>query len=256
MSNLNFSLLLLLAVVVVVVHEWATAFGKPQENGTSLQVAVISSAERQAFVTEMGAAIDLVNASAQEQRLFAVDVRQRLARGEVVDAVDQQWLNRMAQHLDLPPLPPGASEPWWQELLLRVDVVPREMLLAQAVLHSQWGSADEAKRSNRYFPPACAPAQCREDELKEPFISKEAAVAAQLQAINSHVNYQLLRQLRAQLRQAHGELAAAELLPGLLPVVWRGNAELVELRQLMRELAALTLPPPPAGAHLSQPVAQ
>ncbi len=252
MTNLNFVLLLLLAVMVVVVHEWSTALGKPQENGTNLQVVVISSAQRQAFISEMGAAIDLVNASVQEQRLFALDAQQRLAHGDPLEPVDLQWLQRMAQHLGLPPLPDAKNAAWWQELLLRVDVVPRELLLAQAVLHSQWGSTDEAERSNRYFPPACAPSECREDELKEPFISKEAAVAAQLQAINSHDNYQLLRQLRAQMRRASGEPAASELLPGLLPVARRGNTELVQLRQLMGELAPLTAP---TGA-ISPPAAQ
>lgn len=252
MSNLNFVLLLLLAVMVVVGHEWSTALGKPQQNGSNLQVVEISGAQRQAFISEMAAAIDLVNASVQEQRQFAVDAQQGLARGDLLEPADLQWLQRMAQHLGLPPLPETESAGWWQELLLRVDVVPRELLLAQAVLHSQWGSTDEAKRSHRYFPPACAPSECREDELKEPFISKEAAVAAQLQAINSHGNYQLLRQLRAQLRRASGELAASELLSGLLPVARRGNAELVQLRQLMKELAPLSAP----AQVISPPAAQ
>lgn len=242
-SNLNFTLLLLLAVAVVVGHEWSMAFSKPQVVAASAQVTAISSAERQQFLTEMAAAIDLVNTSVQEQRQFALDCQQRLMRGEALELTDLQWLNRVAQHLGLPPLPEVAAEPWWQELLLRVDVVPRELLLAQAILYSGWGNSEEAKRSNRYFHPACAPTQCREDELKEPFISKEAAVAAQLQAVNSHTNYQLLRQLRAQLRRAQGQLDADELLPGLLPVAWRGNAELIQLRQLMRELRLLVPPP-------------
>lgn len=253
MSNLNFILLLLLAVAVVVAHEWSIAFGKPQEVAVHLQVVEISPEQRHLFVDEMAAAIDLVNGWVQEHRLLALDLRDRLLRAESLEAADLLWLQRLAQDLGLPPW--VDSSDWWQLLLARLDVVPRDLLLAQAILHSNWGSSDAAKRSNRYFPPACTLNECREDELKEPFISKEAAVAAQVQLINSHANYQLLRQLRVQLRRAGGEPLASELLPGLLPLAWRGNAELIELRQQLVELASMRLAPeaslPPVNLPLT-----
>ena len=137
-------------------------------------------------------------------------------------------------------------------LLRRVDVLPQDMVLAQAAAESGWGTSRFAVEANNLFGqwcyrPGCVliPRQRPEGARHEvqKFASVNDALDAYYRNINTHYAYRELRQQRATLR-ATGESIRGELLvPTLLRYSSRGQAYVDELLELIRfnDLANVTV---------------
>jgi Bax protein len=105
-----------------------------------------------------------------------------------------------------------------QDLLLKVDVIPRSLALAQAAVESGWGTDEKAQRANVFF----GQKQFKPGGVEGPygeryagFESPEDAVRAYMKNLNTHDAYEKFRQQRAQLRRAgkpiSGKLLARDL---------------------------------------------
>lgn len=130
-----------------------------------------------------------------------------------------------------------------EELLMRVDVVPASMALAQAAMESAWGRSRFAKEANNYFGQWCFTPGCgvvpnrraagATHEVAR-FKNLDAAVAAYLLNINSHAAYDTVRQIRADLRQAEQPLDSLRLTQGLSRYSEKGPAYIRELNGIIR----------------------
>lgn len=135
------------------------------------------------------------------------------------------------------------SEKDWSELLKRVDIVPLEMVLAQAAMESGWGESRFAQQGNNLFGQWCFTKGCgivpkhrKEGAIHEVrrFDSINDALAAYIHNINTGHAYDILRTLRARLRFRNKPLDGNTLAGGLVRYSERGSYYVMEIRQVMR----------------------
>jgi Bax protein len=128
------------------------------------------------------------------------------------------------------------------ELMLRVDVLPISLALAQAANESAWGTSRFVLEANNIFGQWCYAEGCgvvpsrRRDgathEVKR-FESIESAVEAYLININSHPSYQYLREMRAEMRRRKQALDPMVLAYGLGRYSERGDHYVDEVQNII-----------------------
>jgi Bax protein len=128
-------------------------------------------------------------------------------------------------------------------LLLRVDIIPSAMVLAQAAIESGWGTSRFAEEAYNLFgqwcyTPGCGivPARRAEGakhEVKK-FNSVEESLTAYYRNINTHNAYRAWRQLRAQLRDDPQQFTGNTMVAELGQYSQRGNVYVDELRKVIR----------------------
>ena len=125
---------------------------------------------------------------------------------------DDSWLRDLASRYfmetdPVEPLPDGLIE----ELLLRVDVVPPGLALAQAAVESGWSTSRFTDVGNALFgqwtwgADGITPSQQRDnmgDYKIKAFDSPDQSIAAYMRNLNTHRSYRAFRQERARLRAA------------------------------------------------------
>ena len=130
----------------------------------------------------------------------------------------------------------------WDRLLSRVDVIPSQMVMVQAIEESGWGTSRFARESNNLFGMRCFGRNCGvaqqgidpdEAQRFQQFASVEDNVRAYLLNINTHMAYEGLRQQRAQLRRQGRPVQAGTLIASLERYSERGPLYLAQLRTLL-----------------------
>ncbi|MDA1371967.1 MAG: glucosaminidase domain-containing protein [Proteobacteria bacterium] len=128
------------------------------------------------------------------------------------------------------------------ELMLRVDVIPLSLALAQAANESAWGTSRFTLEGNNIFGQWCyeegcgiVPARRRSGATHEveSFESVESSVQAYILNINTHPSYEYLRQLRAEMRQQERQLDPMELAYGLGDYSERGDSYVDEVQNII-----------------------
>ena len=129
------------------------------------------------------------------------------------------------------------------ELLVRVDIIPVSLALAQAATESAWGTSRFAREGNNIFGQWCfdegcglVPGQRADDASHEvkAFASVEGSIRAYFRNLNTNPNYAYLRELRAQMRMKEKPLDSRALAQGLLRYSERGHVYISELHDIIR----------------------
>ena len=131
-----------------------------------------------------------------------------------------------------------------RELLLKVDVIPASLVLAQAASESAWGTSRFALEGNNIFGQWCFEEGCgiipnrrvegATHEVKS-FDSIEAAIEGYFLNINSHRLYAAFRQERARLRRLGRRLDPILLAQGLDRYSQRGENYIDEVQTLIQQ---------------------
>jgi len=197
-----------------------------------------------------------VNEFILEDRARATEITGRLSRGTDVSAEDQKWLGALAVRYKLiespdQPLPANL----YPELLLRVDVVPPSLSLAQAASESGWGTSRFAAEGNSLYGQwswgkGLTPKEQRTESVGDQriaaFDSTFASAWGYALNLNTQHAYQDLRLKRAELRQNNQPISGVALVPTLIHYSERGQAYVDELTSLMSRNRLATAD----GAHL------
>lgn len=131
----------------------------------------------------------------------------------------------------------------FDELLLKVDIIPFELVLVQAANESAWGTSRFAQKGYNFFGLWCfrkgcgfVPRQRDEGTHHEvaKFSSLDQAVSRYLNNLNRHYAYDELRTIRASLRNNQQPVTAEALMEGLLSYSERGQAYIEELQAMIR----------------------
>lgn len=111
------------------------------------------------------------------------------------------------------------------ELLERVDIIPPSLALTQAAIESGWGSSRFSKQGNNLFGQWCFSKGCgmvpssrdsgKAHEVAK-FSSVNKAVRAYLKNLNTNSAYQALRDKRAKIRKADGDITGISLAQTLI----------------------------------------
>jgi len=128
-------------------------------------------------------------------------------------------------------------------LLLRVDVVPASLVVAQAAKESGWGTSRFATQGNNYFGIWCFYQGCGLTPLRREqgrahevatFGSVEQGVRYYVRTINTHVAYNDLRKVRARAKLMQKTVFGEELADGLIRYSERGMAYVREIQSMIR----------------------
>ena len=130
------------------------------------------------------------------------------------------------------------------ELLIRVDVIPASLVLAQAANESAWGTSRFAREGNNIFGQWCFEEGCgiipnrriegATHEVKS-FDTIEAAIEGYFLNINTHHLYDDFREERARLRRLGRNLDPMLLAQGLDRYSQRGENYIDEVQTLIQQ---------------------
>jgi Bax protein len=128
-------------------------------------------------------------------------------------------------------------------MLIRADIVPASLVLAQAAKESGWGTSRFAREGNNFFGIWCFNRGCgmtpsRRDNNRThevaTFDSVEEGVRYYIRTINSHFAYADLRSMRANARQQHIRVYGDKLATGLVSYSERGMVYVNEIRSMIQ----------------------
>ena len=139
------------------------------------------------------------------------------------------------------------------DLLIRMDVVPESLVLAQAANESGWGTSRFARHANNLFGVWCFREGCgltpknRDEGLNHEVAKYETVqegIVAYIHTINTNPAYIHLRNIRATTRSQELNFSGLDLAEGLLKYSSRGIEYVRDIQQLIRvnELQKYTLP--------------
>lgn len=185
----------------------------------------------------------------QEENLRLAEVRHRLELvweihhfDETLDYEDSLWLLETLDRFGVDPLLIGETD-FWPELMKRVDLVPENLVLVQAANESAWGTSRFAREGNNLFGQWCFRPGCgmvpegrNEGETFEVarFPSVRASIAAYMHNLNTGFAYEVLREIRAEIRRGGSTARAQDLAVGLERYSERGEQYVQELQAMLR----------------------
>jgi Bax protein len=227
-----------------------------------------TSARKQAFYTYMLPMIYTANAEITFERQWLLNISARLQEAQMLEAAapvmtdgsatlvkskgikykgieskELSALTRMERRYRQKPKRGATVEDRLEQLLLRVDVVPASLVLAQAAKESGWGRSRFAREGNNFFGIWCFYKDCgmtpeRRDHGRfhevAMFDTVEEGVRYYIRTINSHIAYDGLRETRGIARQQDVPFAGEELASGLLRYSERGLMYVNEIQSMIR----------------------
>lgn len=152
------------------------------------------------------------------QRENLLSLENDLRNGKSLSPDDLKWLAELKKTYQTEDL---------EELKKRVNVIPLDMLLAQAAEESGWATSLAARKCNNFFgiKPYSKASTCKtpSGDIRV-FQSQRESVAIYLLSLNRHEAYKAMRDTRAELL-AKGKIPTAEdLMPKLERYSERGDA--------------------------------
>lgn len=163
-----------------------------------------------AFLELLVPLVEAENAKIQAQRDWLLEARERQAS---LSTDDREHLQRLCADYGIECGTPNTFE----YLLSRVDTLPLELVVIQAVEESGWGTSRFARQGNnlfglRCFSEGCGLAQKGSSRRYQRFDSVQASVAHYLHNLNTHRAYLSLRQKRATLTAKAEPVTARALI--------------------------------------------
>ena len=131
----------------------------------------------------------------------------------------------------------------FNDLLIRVDIIPTKLVMAQAICESAWGKSYFAKNGNNYFGVHCYHKGCglvpSEDknagfEVKS-YPTVLAGITDYIHILNTCSAYEELRNIRAQLIKDNQPLNPLKLAEGLSRYSQKGEEYVKILQSLINE---------------------
>ncbi len=141
---------------------------------------------------------------------------------------------------------PGLTEneflSWMDDLLLRVNIIPEKLIMAQAIIESGWGSSKYAKSINNYLGIQCHKAGCGQppSRIENPkfwvksFPDIQTCIEEYLWTLNADFAYNELREIRRTLQKGGEPLNALVLAHGLERYSEKGGEYVVLVRTIIK----------------------
>ncbi|MEP4889776.1 MAG: glucosaminidase domain-containing protein [Aliiglaciecola sp.] len=196
---------------------------------------------KKAFFNYLLPAIRHHNRVIIEKRTFLKEIKSVIEQNQPFNSLQQTRLDSLITEYRVDPkleLSEIVSR-----LLLKIDVIPAELVLMQAANESAWGTSRFAKQGFNFFGLWCfregcgfVPKRRNEGAVHEvaKFTSLEHAVSTYFRNINRHEAYTQLRDIRAKLRNSNQQITAEKLAKGLKNYSERGDEYIKELIQMIR----------------------
>jgi Bax protein len=154
---------------------------------------------------------------------------------EVLNVLKQKYKLDVKRHVPI--------EDTLAQLVIRVDVIPEQLILVQAANESGWGTSRFAVQGYNFFGLWCFKQGCgfvpkqRNDDAKHEvakFRDLSQSVMTYIRNLNRLYAYQGLRKIRLQLRKNNKPVTAKALSQGLMSYSERGQDYIDELLSMLR----------------------
>jgi Bax protein len=197
---------------------------------------------KKAFIEFLVPQVNAINEQILQERSRLVSLFEKRKKNEELSWLDEKWLKEVSQAHRMTDFNVTQLK-HWEELLLRVDVIPASLVLAQAANESGWGTSRFAVLGNNYFgqyctKPGCGiqPLSARGSNLPEvqKFGSVFQSIRSYFRNLNSHRAYAKVRQIRAKMRKTDQPLDGMLLADGLEQYSTRGQAYIQDLKKMIR----------------------
>ncbi|MDX1492348.1 MAG: glucosaminidase domain-containing protein [Pseudohongiellaceae bacterium] len=198
--------------------------------------------KKHTFFTFLHQYIERQNELVLNTREHLQRLNQILSSGTALSDAEREGLMEIARSYRLRDFE-GSDRELVDELLVRADIIPDSIALAQAANESAWGTSRFAKEGNNIFGQWCfdegcglVPGRRAEDASHEvrAFASVQASVRSYVFNLNTNPAYEYFRELRAQMRYLNVDLDAHLLTEGLTRYSERGALYVAELRDIIR----------------------
>ncbi|MDR8523875.1 glucosaminidase domain-containing protein [Shewanella fidelis] len=201
----------------------------------------VVSDKKKAFFDFLRPSIRHQNAIIQDERNFLISIRSQIVSDKKLTEADEFRLQQISEKYQytLRSLTLANID----TLLVRVDVIPEEMVLIQAANETGWGTSRFAREGLNFFGQWCFRKGCglvpqsRTEGLSHEvalFKTVEDSVASYMRNLNSNAAYSLLRSIRADLRAQNKTPRAQDLVYGLINYSERQEAYIDELLEMLR----------------------
>lgn len=128
------------------------------------------------------------------------------------------------------------------KLLLRVNIIPEKLVMAQAIIESGWGTSKYALSINNYFGIHCHKPGCGEppSAVENPtfwvksFPNIEACISEYAWTLNTGFAYEDLRNIRGKLQSENKPLDALTIAKGLERYSEKGNEYITMVRSIIK----------------------
>ena len=212
------------------------------KNGELPNFAVIADVKqkKQEFFGYLQPMVEKENARILTVRSKVTDLKEKSS----LSSSDQSFLNDLAKKYKLANDESGEwTEARFDQLLVRLDVVPASLTLAQAANESAWGTSRFAREANNLFGQWCFTKGCgvvpksrdagKSHEVAK-FKSVQASVNAYIYNLNSSNAYKELRNIRRILRYNGQPISGQQLAKGLEKYSERGHEYVEEIQSMIR----------------------
>ena len=207
--------------------------------------------KKQMFFNYMLPKVRQANDKILADRRLLMMIRDDLTTGDTLDPDDIQFISALKTRYRTGRQTNLRSTV--DDLLIRVDVVPESLVLAQAANESGWGTSRFARQANNLFGIWCFREGCgltpknRDEGLTHEVAKYETVqegLVAYIHTINTNPAYTYLRDIRATTRSQEQHFSGLALAEGLLRYSSRGIDYVRDIQQLIRvnELQKYTLP--------------
>ncbi|WP_246439095.1 glucosaminidase domain-containing protein [Teredinibacter franksiae] len=199
-----------------------------------------TKARKSTFFSYFGAIIEAKNSQLSTKREALLLIQEQWQEHGQLNGKNRKRLRQLSASFGVEATDPAQAI---KELLLRVDIIPASMVLAQAANESGWGRSRFAQQGYNYFGQWCFTKGCGIVPNKRAahaghevrvFRSPAESVAAYFKNINTHRAYREVRQIRESLRTQQQPLRGSALVAGLGQYSERGKAYIEELRAMIR----------------------
>jgi Bax protein len=184
----------------------------------------------------------LANDEIRVERNKLLEIRKLFKNDKILNEAQQQIVQQLASHYQVN-FDTNDMENTLSQLLIRVDIIPADLALAQAANESGWGTSRFTQVANNIFGewtfvkgagivPMDRPEGATYEVQK--FATVYDSVRSYLHNLNTHKAYTKLRRIRLESRAAGDNLDGLELAEGLTLYSTRGQAYVKELQAMIR----------------------
>ncbi len=196
----------------------------------------------QLFIEIMRPLVDQKNELLLSTRERLLQIKHEIDQQHELSFVDREQLNRLREDFFVSLEDYPSDKQAVEVLLLRVDVIPPAMVIAQAAIESGWGTSHFAQEGNNLFGEWCFKKGCgivpsrraasATHEVRR-FDSIEESINSYYRNINTNNAYRSLRDLRAKIRHDAARFNGRNLVAGLGKYCGRGEIYIAEVRSLI-----------------------
>ena len=196
--------------------------------------------KKRAFFGYLIPEIKKQNEIVTQDRLFLLSINAKLESGKNLSESSLRKLEQLMNNYRVKDT--ETLQQSVEQLLSRVDIIPIELVLAQAANESAWGTSRFAQQGYNFFGLWCfkkgcgfVPSRRTEGSAHEvaKFRDLSHAVMTYIRNLNRHYAYEDLRTIRATLRENQQPLTAEALVHGLMSYSERGQDYIDELLSMI-----------------------